>query len=195
MATSDVAQLEVFDEPAAPQPGRVLANPTQLGAPLVLLVRKDSGPWLEVSLPVRPNGTTGWVRRSDVSLSYDPYHVDVHLTDHQIVVSKGSDVVLDAPIGVGTCDTPTPGGAFFLDVLMKPPSPGGPYGDYAYGLSGFSDALTTFEGGPAIIGIHGTNDPASVGQDESHGCIRMNNQDIDKLVPFLPLGTPVSIDH
>ncbi|TMK96149.1 MAG: L,D-transpeptidase [Actinobacteria bacterium] len=44
-----------------------------------------------------------------------------------------------------------------------------------------------------MIGLHGTNDPASIGNRQSHGCIRMYNWDIAKLVPILPLGTPVEI--
>ena len=48
-----------------------------------------------------------------------------------------------------------------------------------------------FPGG--VIGLHGTNDPSSIGNRESHGCIRLYNRDIEKLVPLLPLGTPVVI--
>ena len=66
------------------------------------------------------------------------------------------------------------------------------YGNYAYGLSAFSDALTDWAGG-GIIGLHGTNDPSSIGDRKSHGCIRLYNWDIEKLVPILPLGTPVEI--
>jgi len=60
-------------------------------------------------------------------------------------------------------------------------------------LSGFSNQLTSFAGGDGVIGIHGTNDPSTIGQTVSHGCIRMHNADIEKLVPVLPLGTPVEI--
>ncbi|MBW3648616.1 MAG: L,D-transpeptidase, partial [Actinobacteria bacterium] len=67
------------------------------------------------------------------------------------------------------------------------------YGPYAYGLSGFSTTLDTFAGGEAVIGLHGTNDPASIGKDVSFGCIRLNNADIRELADLLPLGTPVRI--
>jgi lipoprotein-anchoring transpeptidase ErfK/SrfK len=53
--------------------------------------------------------------------------------------------------------------------------------------------LETFQGGDAIIGIHGTNQPDLVGKDVSHGCIRMRNDQITRLSKILPLGTPVSI--
>lgn len=42
-------------------------------------------------------------------------------------------------------------------------------------------------------GIHGTNNPASVGQAVSHGCVRMRNEDIAYLYHTVGLGTPVYI--
>jgi lipoprotein-anchoring transpeptidase ErfK/SrfK len=44
-----------------------------------------------------------------------------------------------------------------------------------------------------IIGLHGTNDPSSIGRNSSHGCIRMLNEDILRLRKILPLGTPIVI--
>jgi lipoprotein-anchoring transpeptidase ErfK/SrfK len=96
---------------------------------------------------------------------------------------------------VGRARTPTPGGRYYTKELLRPPRPDSVYGPYAYGLSGFSNELTTFDGGDGVIGIHGTNDPAGLGQDVSHGCIRMPNAEIVKLVEQikLPLGVPVDI--
>ena len=53
--------------------------------------------------------------------------------------------------------------------------------------------LTSFAGGDGVIGIHGTNDPSTLGKDVSHGCIRMSNSGITKLAKILPLGVPVQI--
>ena len=77
--------------------------------------------------------------------------------------------------------------------LLRPPDPDGPYGAYAYGLSGFSNVLSRFNGGDGVIGIHGTNDPSGLGKDVSHGCIRMSNAGITKLARILPLGVPIEI--
>ena len=79
--------------------------------------------------------------------------------------------------------------------LLIPPDPTDLYGPYAYGLSGYSPVLDSFRGGEAVIGLHGTNDPASIGGDVSSGCLRMNNADVTALVKTyqLPLGTPVYI--
>ena len=41
--------------------------------------------------------------------------------------------------------------------------------------------------------LHGTNNPASIGQSVSHGCIRLRNEDIAQLYEMVPVGTPVFI--
>ena len=43
------------------------------------------------------------------------------------------------------------------------------------------------------FGIHGTLDPYSVGWASSHGCIRMNNDDVAELYKIVPIGTKVII--
>ena len=42
-------------------------------------------------------------------------------------------------------------------------------------------------------GIHGTDHPETVGQSVSHGCVRMRNEDIERLYPMVAIGTPVYI--
>jgi lipoprotein-anchoring transpeptidase ErfK/SrfK len=172
---------------------RTLANPIPSGAPLTFLLARRSGEWLKVYLPQRPNGSTGWVRGSDVRLYLVPYRLDVLRSEHRLRVYRSGALVHSYPIGVGTGSTPTPGGTFYLKELIRTPNPGGAYGPYAYGLSGFSNVLTSFGGGDGVIGLHGTNDPSSVGRDVSHGCIRLRNSDITALTLVLPLGTPVRI--
>jgi hypothetical protein len=46
-----------------------LDNPNENGGPLVFLVEQRQSDWLEVLLPVRPNGSTGWIREADVDWS------------------------------------------------------------------------------------------------------------------------------
>lgn len=189
-----VPEVAVYDVPGGTQPSLVLDNPTTNGGPLVFLVDGGTGDgWLNVQLPIRPNGSTGWIREADVELRRHTYWIVVELGDHRITVHRGDEVILDEPVGTGTGNTPTPGGRYYIKELLQPPDPDGPYGPFAYGLSGFSPALTTFNGGDATIGIHGTNDPASIGHDVSHGCIRMSNEGIVFLAGVLPLGTPVEI--
>ena len=42
-------------------------------------------------------------------------------------------------------------------------------------------------------GIHGTDHPETIGQSVSHGCVRMRNEDIERLYPMVSIGTPVYI--
>ncbi|MGH9229442.1 MAG: L,D-transpeptidase [Acidimicrobiales bacterium] len=193
VAQAKPASMPVYAAAGDGEPASSLDNPNENGAPLVFLVKEQQGDWLNVHLPVRPNGSTGWVWAADVTVVSNPYSMDIALGAHRLVVHNGDEVVLDEPIAVGTADTPTPGGIYYIKELLQPPDPNGPYGPYAYGLSGFSNVLDEFNGGDGVIGIHGTNEPEVIGTDVSHGCIRLRNEAILELVPVLPLGTPVHI--
>lgn len=197
VATAVVDLVEVRSGPdAAVAPDRVLDRTQETSGQLVFVVDAQQDDWLQVQLPVRPNGSTGWIRAADVALASNPFSVTVDLTAHELTVRDGRTEVLRTPVGVGTSDTPTPGGRYYLKELLQPPSPDGPYGPYAYGLSGFSNVLTSFAGGEGVIGIHGTDAPELVGTDVSHGCLRLSNEVIVRLVEEigLPLGTPVVIE-
>lgn len=185
------------EQDAEAEPMEVLANPNENGAPLVFLVDGTdvSGELVPVFLPVPPNGSTGWVRARDVSLVANPYHIRVELTAHKLTVTKADEVVLDTVVGVGTADAPTPGGTYYIKELLEPPDPNGVYGVYAYGLSGFTNnpEVAAQFGDGGVIGLHGTNRPELLGQDVSHGCIRVTNEVITEMAGYLPLGTPVEI--
>lgn len=185
--------LDVYRSPRARRPFLQLASPNAYGAPVVLLVVSRRPGWEKVRLPVRPNGTTGWIRDRSVTLARDPYRVEVSLGAHRIVVWDGSRVVMRRPVAVGRPVSPTPSGTYFIVGLLQQPNPHGPYGPYAFGLSAFSNVLFSFGGGPGQIGLHGTDDPASLGTGVSHGCIRISNAGIRRLASLLPLGTPVRI--
>ncbi|MEM7339859.1 MAG: L,D-transpeptidase family protein [Actinomycetota bacterium] len=173
---------------------RSFDNPRPSGAPLVF--RALSAPtdgWVEVQLPIRPNGSTGWIKAEDVLFTKNPYRLELDLAQHQLVVFRGQAEIIRADVALGTGETPTPVGEYYITELLRPPNPNGLYGTYAYGLSGYSPTLTSFNGGPGLIGIHGTNEPHLLGTNVSHGCIRVHNQVITEMAGLLPLGTPVSI--
>lgn len=193
MAQAKGTSIEVFESPGASAPKVRLPSPNEYGAPRVFLVKARRDGWLEVLLPVRPNGSRGWIRESDVSLADHPFQIKVELEAHRITVWNGNEVFLQEPVGVGRANSPTPGGEYFLTVLLRPPEPNGPYGHYAFGLSGYSEVYQTFAGGPGALGLHGTNDPSGLGKDVSAGCIRLSNEGITRLAAVLPLGTPVDI--
>jgi lipoprotein-anchoring transpeptidase ErfK/SrfK len=146
-----------------------------------------------VLLPIRPNGSAGWIRETDVSLSQHDFRIVVGLGDHLLSVFKGGRLIQREPIAVGRSATPTPSGLYYIMELIKTNDPEGPYGPYAFGLSGFSNVLESFRNGDGVVGIHGTNAPRLLGGDVSHGCIRVSNLAITSLARRLPLGVPVEI--
>ncbi|MBW3549011.1 MAG: L,D-transpeptidase [Actinobacteria bacterium] len=194
VATSS-APVTVHAAPDESSSARLLDPAKEVGGQLVFLVKQDGPDWMEVYLPVRPNGSTGWLRPGDVQLYAHDYRIELSLAQRRLVLFEGPSVVMDEPIGVGANQTPTPGGVYYLKELLRPPDPDSFYGPYAYGLSGFSNVLTEFAGGDGVIGLHGTNDPSSVGRSVSNGCIRLRNAAITRMVEDvgLPLGTPVVV--
>jgi lipoprotein-anchoring transpeptidase ErfK/SrfK len=200
IATAKGDALAVFDSPGSTTPSRRFPNPWFIGGdrtaavPLVLLVEQQRADgWLQVLLPTRPNGSTGWVHEEDVSLTETTYRVIVQLSSHHLQVRDGDRVVLDDTVADGAPQTPTPTGDFYIVALLRAPTLDTGYGPYAFGLSGHSDVLEQFNGGDAELGIHGNNDVSALGHDISHGCIRMSNDGITVLAGMLPLGTPVEI--
>lgn len=203
VAQALTTEIDLYADATSPEPVRTLTDDEATSVPgripmVFLAVEETMAPdatRLEVYLPIRPNGSRGFVEVADVTITPITFHVEVELTEHRIRVFDGNEVVLEETIGVGTTDRPTPGGIYYIKELLQPPSPDGPYGVYAYGLSGFSNVLTSFNGGQGVIGIHGTNAPEALGSDVSSGCIRMHNDAITRLVQEigLPLGTPVEI--
>jgi hypothetical protein len=193
VATAAVTEIEAFKEPEARRPFTTFDHPGPFGTPRVFLVSEDAGDWLRVLLPMRPNGTEGWVRAEDVVLASNPYRIDVDLSEFELTAYRHDRVVVSSPAAIGTGGTPTPTGLFFTTILAKPESATSPYGKYAYGLSAYSEVLTTFAGGEGQVAIHGTNQPSLIGTQVSHGCVRVDNPTITKLARLIPLGTPVRI--
>jgi hypothetical protein len=148
--------------------------------------------WYQALLPIRPNGATGWVRAADLRLQRSDYRVVVDLRRLRLEVYDLCERIAGYPIAVGTSDTPTPKGTFFLNSLLKPPDHDSVYGVLAFGLSAYSNVIRDWKWG-GVVGIHGTNDPSSIGHRVSHGCIRLRNEDIRALARLLPLGTLVQI--
>ena len=163
---------------------------------LVLVVARTTDDrdrvWLKVRLPVRPNGTTGWVPEAALS-SLQP--VDTWLkistkTYRATLIKKGRKV-WSSPIGVGQSQWPTPKGEFY--VRAKLTGYNNPvYGPLAFVTSATSPTLTDWPGG-GIVGIHGTNQPGLIPGRISHGCVRVPNANLLKLNKLMPVGTPLTV--
>ena len=199
VAKDDVSTIGIYDSPTDAEPSRSLSNPNPFYGPdfpRVFLVQEQTPDWLHVMLPMRPNGTTGWIKQADVDLQPPTdYRIVVELGAHRLTLYEKNDVVMQEPVGVGTSATPSTAGSFFTTELIKVlPDQQSAYGPYAFGLSAYSEVHYSFGGGDGQMGIHGTGDPSSVGQDVSNGCIRMTNDAITRLAETIPgRGVPVEI--
>jgi lipoprotein-anchoring transpeptidase ErfK/SrfK len=195
VATTKVPSLQVFDQPATT--GKVvttLSAKTDYGLPRTLLETGVKPGWVQVLLPVRPNGSQGWIRDTDVATTSTDYQVRISLSTHHLRLVKAGNPVFETQVVVGKAQTPTPTGVFYVtDPVDLQSQPNGSYGAFALGLSGFSNVLTSFNGGPGQIAVHGTPYADQVGQDLSNGCVRIPNALIVQLAKMIPLGTPVVI--
>ena len=105
--------------------------------------------------------------------------IDVSTSRHQLKLFDGNKLIKTYPVAIGRMLSPTPSGSY--TIINKQENPGGSFGAFWLGLS------------KPHYGIHGTNDPSSIGKDVSHGCIRMFNHDVLDLSPRVQIGTTVYI--
>jgi len=168
------------------------------GVPTVfgVLARRVDGScrttWYRVQLPLKPNGSTGWVRAEDVRVLPVTTRIEVDLSDRRVTLYDRGRRVHTARAAIGSPGTPTPTGRYYVNQRLRPADPTGPFGPGAVGISAFSEVLTGWaQGGP--IAIHGTNRPDLIGEAVSNGCIRIANDDLRLLFDRALAGTPVLV--
>jgi lipoprotein-anchoring transpeptidase ErfK/SrfK len=110
-----------------------------------------------------------------------PLRIIVDKSNYRLALVSGSMIVRSYPVGLGANRTPE--GDFEIAEKVRDPN-GKPNGDFGNRGMGLSNPL---------YAIHGTNKPNSIGKDESLGCVRMLQADIEELFDMAPLGTPVTI--
>src|SRR5947209_7313237 len=94
-------RVAIYARPGADHPFRQLSSPTPQGSPRVLLVLRARPGWLQVSLPVRPNGSKGWIRSGGVRLAEDRWRVIVRLRQHLLLLERAGRVVGRMRIAAG----------------------------------------------------------------------------------------------
>jgi hypothetical protein len=148
--------------------------------------------WIQIELPARPNGQTGWVPRSALeSLHTVNGYLLVDRSSLRATLFREGRAIFSAPIGVGKASTITPPGNFYvMEKLITLNDP--EYGPYALGTSAYAPTLSEWPGG-GVVGIHGTDEPQLIPGRPSHGCIRMSNADITRLWTLISVGTPIEI--
>ncbi|WP_138207132.1 L,D-transpeptidase [Haloimpatiens lingqiaonensis] len=107
------------------------------------------------------------------------YSILINTKNRKLTLYKYKKIYKIYPVAIGKPSTPTPKGNF--TIINKAFNPGGPFGARWLGLS------------IPKYGIHGTNNPSSIGKAVSNGCIRLYNFNIIELYNLVPIGTPVKI--
>lgn len=119
--------------------------------------------------------------------------IEINLPSRTLDLYIDGALTKEYPVCVGTSATPTPQGEYKVIYktvnpnwinkgVVVPPGPENPLGIRWIGIT-------------KGIGIHGNNNPASIGTYSSGGCIRMYNRDVEELYKLVPAGTPVSISY
>ena len=187
--------IRVWEHPAQAHAAFALDTQNPMGRTSPMLIdgakRRTGSAWYEVLLPLRPNGSSGWLRAEDVTLKRIDQRIDVDLSERLLSYYVHGDLEQRFHVGVGTDATPTGTGSFYVWVKIRYASPYQPYGVAALGLSGFSPVLSEWPG-VGRMASHGTSSPTDLGNAVSHGCVRVYNTDLKKLLD-VPLGTPVRI--
>jgi lipoprotein-anchoring transpeptidase ErfK/SrfK len=116
---------------------------------------------------------------SFVRLPRPVYSITVNTAAKRLTLFRDGKVFKTYPVAIGKMLTPSPKGTF--RIINEQVNPGGPYGARWMGLS------------KKGYGIHGTNNPASIGKSVSHGCIRMHNKDVIEVSNLVSVGTIVRI--
>jgi len=107
------------------------------------------------------------------------YNISINTIEHTLSLYIDNELFKTYPVAVGKPSTPSPKGVF--TIVRKALNPGGPFGVRWIGLS------------KRHYGIHGTNNPNSIGKDISHGCIRLYNEDVSELYDLVLIGDTVEI--
>jgi lipoprotein-anchoring transpeptidase ErfK/SrfK len=116
----------------------------------------------------------------------------VSLSDRRLALIEDGKVKKVYTVAVGKESTPSPTGTFTImnrvrnpsyshDGKVIAPGPENPVGTRWIGLSAKG------------YGIHGTNEPGSIGKAASHGCIRMRKSDLEDLFASVEKGDQVEI--
>jgi lipoprotein-anchoring transpeptidase ErfK/SrfK len=150
----------------------------------------DGEPWYRISIPMRPNGTFGWIPAKTVKLSPTHSQIVINLNRRTIDIYRFGKHKWHGKVAIGAPGRETPVGHYFVASRFVP------YHDTFLGVfaeetSAYSK-LTEWPGG-GVVGIHGTSLPQLLGKAVSHGCVRVSNTTARHLKSLAPLGTPILI--
>jgi lipoprotein-anchoring transpeptidase ErfK/SrfK len=141
---------------------------------------------------LQPEAKLTAVMRSPAKAPAKRKRIVVSISERRLAVVQKAGVVKSYPIAVGADTSPSPTGQFkivnkvtdptyYSPGIIITPGPANPLGTRWLGLD------------KEQYGIHGTNEPESIGQAASHGCIRMAKTDVKELFSLAGIGDTVEI--
>jgi lipoprotein-anchoring transpeptidase ErfK/SrfK len=146
--------------------------------------------WYRIVLAGRPNGRSGWIPATSADLQHVRSSIVVSRSAKVLRLVVDGEEKLRTRVAVGKAGAPTPVGYFYVTARFVPHNPF--LGVFALELSAYSPTLTDWPGG-GVVGIHGTSVPQLLGQNVSHGCIRVSNAAALVLQRLAPVGTGVRV--
>ncbi|MDD2401024.1 MAG: L,D-transpeptidase family protein [Clostridia bacterium] len=113
-------------------------------------------------------------------MSQGSFSITINLRTRRLTLYKRQQVHGSYPVAIGKPNTPSPIGTWSIvnKILMD--------GRKVYGTRWMGLSKPRY-------GIHGTNNPNSIGKSVSLGCIRMYNHDVEQVFSLVSIGTPVEI--
>jgi lipoprotein-anchoring transpeptidase ErfK/SrfK len=176
--------------------GRVLAKlprKTEWGTPSVLAAVGARRGWLRVMATQLPNGRTGWIPANAAGLVPSRWKLEADLSRRLVTVRRDGHAVRRFRVAIGRPSTPTPTGRFAITDKLHFTDHSRAYGWGAIALTGHQPHIEPGWDGGNRLAIHGTSDPASIGQPASFGCLRASDADVRWLVHHAYLGSIVEI--
>lgn len=192
-AHREEGEVAVWSEPElGTEPAWSLPVPTEFYGPRYFAVIGESGDFYQITVPVRPNGSVGWIPKADVEIAEVSSRIVVDLSERELTAYVDSEPVMTLGVAIGRPDHPTPIGDWYIRDEL-PWYEDSVYGPYVLALSAYSDTIDQINGGDAVVALHGTVRPDLIGDAVSLGCIRIENSEIIQLAEIIEPGTPVSI--
>jgi len=190
VATAISETVEAFNKRSDSEAKWILSNPGPFQGERVLLVRTLEEEWVQVSMPIRPHGTSAWVKRDTVSITEYKAKVIVDRYTGLLEGWQNGELLFKESFVGGSKEHPTPLGDFYINEINTD------YTDVSsrqlVGITAFSTTIDpTNEGDPAIAFLVNESNEGS-GELDTRGCIRVSIKVIN-LLAGLPLGTPVQI--
>ena len=190
----EAAGANVHGWPGGPVIG-TLPNATPLGSHTWVWALSVTGHWARAVLPWKPNGRTGWIDLRGRSQIETPFWVQADVSRRTVTLMRGRARLRAFAAAIGASVSPTPTGRSASPTWSQPATPAGPFGWYAFGLSGHQPNLPPGSAAATSSRSMARTPSSSIGTAASAGCLRVSPRRPRRVLKHcLRLGTPVVIE-